>query len=106
MSHGALQDLARELESSSLIGKWITLQSPSVNDLIHVKEPFLSLNDVQINLEQNWLGRVITVDREGDVQAMFPVCPTAAQWIPKNKFANLRVRVDADIHHSRANDCT
>lgn len=96
-SHGTLQDLAGELEALSLNGEWVPLESPRINDLVYVEERFLSMNDVQINLERLWIGRVIYVDAEGDAQVVFPLCPTAAQWLPKNKFAKMRVQADANI---------
>ena len=60
-------------EYKNLIGEWIPIGAPKINDMVKIAAPFVDATvGVQVQLAADTIGQIVNVDKEGDAEIHFP----------------------------------
>ena len=91
-----LYDAGKAEEYKQLIGEWIPIGVPEINDVVKVEVAFVDATvGVQLQLAKNTIGKIVRVDEEGDAEIHFPSLEALYpreryRWVLASGFKNMR----------------
>ena len=91
-----LHDAGKAEEYKQLIGEWIPIDVPEINDVVRVEVAFVDATvGVQLQLAKNTIGRIVHIDEEGDAEIHFPSLEALYpreryRWVLASGFKNMR----------------